>query len=93
MLRDEEVTLKRMTWYRVKYVEKAGINLGNLLCKSDHWAGRMWGRTECLLYFAKEKSGENMHQSCTKRNVVYETWCQGCVEKAEKTAEEQGHTL
>ena len=90
MLREEEKTLERMTGYRVKYVEKAGTSIGNLLCKSDHWVGRLCGRKECLLCYTKEKTGQNLSQSCTKRNVVYVTWCQVCMEEAEKRAEEKG---
>ena len=37
MLREEEATLEKMTGYKVKYVEKTGTSIGNLLCRSDHW--------------------------------------------------------
>ena len=53
MLREEEATLEKMTGYRVKYVERAGSSIGNLLCRSDHWAGRLCGRKECLLCYTK----------------------------------------
>ena len=90
MLKEEESTLERLIGYRVKYVERAGSNIGSILCKSDHWAGRLCGRQACLLCYTKEKSGENLKLSCSKRNVVYETWCQTCKEESEKEAEAQG---
>ena len=71
-------------------MEKAGTSIGNILCKSDHWAGRPCGRKMCILCFTKEKTGKNLSQSCTKRNIVYETWCQVCLEKAELMAERRG---
>jgi hypothetical protein len=84
MLRQEEATLEKMTGYRVKYVEKAGQSIGGLLCKSNHWAGKLCGRGGCLLCYTKEKTGENLGQSCTRRNLVYETWCQTCLERDEE---------
>ena len=54
-LREEEKTLEKLTGYKVKYVEKAGTNLGGLLCRSDHWAGKLCGRKNCLLCYTKQK--------------------------------------
>ena len=90
MLREEEISLEKHTGYRVKYVERAGTNIGNILCKSDHWSGRQCGRNDCLLCLTKAKTGKNTSQSCTKRNIVYETWCQLCLEREESRAEEGG---
>ena len=90
MLREEEPTLERMTGYRIKYVEKVGTSIGGILCKSDHWAGRLCGREACLLCYTKQVTGENLRQSCTKRNIVYETWCQTCKVESEKEAEAKG---
>ena len=53
MLREEEKTLEKITGYRIKYVERAGANLGSLLCKSDQWAGEICGRAACLLCHTK----------------------------------------
>ena len=38
----------------------------------------------------KEMTGKITTQSCTKRNIVYETWCQRCKDDDEKKAEEEG---
>ena len=70
MLREEEQTLEKLTGYKIKYVEKSGKSLGGILCKSDHWAGRMCGRKSCLLCYTKGVTGENLEQSCTKKNLV-----------------------
>ena len=90
MLREEETSLEKLTGYRVKYVERAGMSIGNILCKSDHWSGGHCGRSDCLLCFTKDKTGKNTKQSCRKRNIVYETWCQLCLEREEQRAEERG---
>ena len=90
MLREEEKIMENLTGYRVKYVEKAGTSIGDLLCRSDHWAGRLCGREACLLCNTKQATGENLRQSCTKRNVVYEIWCHTCKQADERRAEEQG---
>ena len=90
MLREEETVMEKLTGYRVKYVEKAGTNLGDVLCRSDHWAGRLCDRQACLLCTTKQATGENLRQSCTKRNIVYEIWCQTCKQADEEEAEEKG---
>ena len=86
MLKEEEKNPRKDD--RIKYVERAGNSIGNILCKSHIWAGRPCSRDACLL--CKEMTGENTTQSCTKRNIVNETWCQRCKDDDEKKAEEEG---
>ena len=81
MLREEEVHMVKATGYRVKYVEQAGKNLGSMLVKSNPWAGMPCGQATCLLCATKTKTGQNLTQDCTKRNLTYQTWCQTCLEK------------
>ena len=83
ILRQDEAFLEKVTGYRVKYVEKPGQNLGSQLVRSNPWAGQDCGRLGCLLCETKSKSGKNLTQSCSKRNLTYQTWCQACKERDE----------
>jgi hypothetical protein len=58
MLRQEESHLEKVTGYRVKYVEKAGQNIGSLLVRSNPWSGIDCGRRGCLLCETKAKTGK-----------------------------------
>ena len=84
MLRQEEEYLAKATGYRVKYVEKPGQNLGSQLVRSNPWSGMDCGRLGCLLCETKTKTGKNMNQSCSKRNLTYQTWCHTCQERDEE---------
>ena len=94
MLRQEESHLEKVTGYRVKYVEKAGQNIGSLLVRSNPWSGIDCGRRGCLLCETKAKTGKNLSQSCSKRNLTYQTWCNSCKERDEegKTEEDKQKT-
>jgi hypothetical protein len=84
MLRQDEEHLVRVTGYRVKYVEKPGQNLGSQLVRSNPWSGMDCGRLGCLLCETKTKTGKNLNQSCSKRNLTYQTWCNTCKERDEE---------
>jgi hypothetical protein len=88
MLRQEETHLQKVTGYRVKYVEKTGQNLGSQLVRSNPWSGLDCGRGGCLLCMTKAKSGENLNQNCTKRNLTYQTWWHTCREREEEGKDE-----
>ena len=57
-------------------------------------AGQDCGRLGCLLCETKSKSGKNLTQSCSKRNLTYQTWCQTCKDRDEegKEAEDDKQT-
>ena len=71
-------------------MEQAGQNLGSLLVKSTPWAGTPCEEDNCLLCKTKLKTGKNLAQDCTKRNLTYQTWCQTCLDQdgAGKSEEE-----
>ena len=52
-----------------------------MMVKSNPWSGEDCGRADCLLCHTKSATGKNMTQSCSKRNIVYETWCNDCLKK------------
>ena len=60
-----------------------------MLHKADPWAGQDCLRVKCMLCKTKIKTGKHLNQDCTKRNVIYETWCMECFEEDKKRIEEE----
>ena len=89
-LRQVEEVMETMSGMRLKIVEKAGIQLKRILVKTNPWAGWDCQREECLVCQTREETGEGKGKPCYKRNVLYETWCETCRERDEKTAERDG---
>ena len=55
----------------------------SMLAKSNPWSGDDCGRLRRLLCHTKAATGKNLSQSCSKRNIVYETWCNDCLVQSE----------
>ena len=85
-MREAEAKLETLTGYKLKVVERAGTKLVDILTKSDPWQGADCGREDCLLCLTKAATGKNKTQDCTRRNLVYETWCMNCLERDEEAA-------
>ena len=85
-MREAEAKLETLTGYKLKVVERAGTKLVDILTKSDPWQGADCGREDCLLCLTKAATGKNKTQDCTRRNLVYETWCINCLERDEEAA-------
>ena len=77
-LREAEAQLEGQTGYRIKIVERTGTKVEDLLHRSNPWQGQDCGRKECLLCKTKVKLDRFKEQDCTKRCIVYETWCLTC---------------
>ena len=77
-LRQLELSMELITGYRMKVVERTGINLERSLHKSNPWAGEECSRLNCLPCLTKSKTGKFTDQSCSKRSLVYQTWCESC---------------
>ena len=77
-MRDSELKLEEMTGYRLKIVERGGTKLEDILIKKNLWAGDCCDREACLLCSTKMKDDKIHQKSCTKRNLVYKTWCHTC---------------
>ena len=60
----------------------------DLLHKADPWQGKDCGRPQCILCETKQKTEKHMNQDCTKRCIIYETWCLSCEEKEVRRLEE-----
>ena len=80
--------MEMLTGTRIKIVEKAGIQLKQLIVKSNPWAGRDCMREECLICQTREETGEGRGKACWKRNLIYETWCRTCQTRDENTTRE-----
>ena len=88
-VREIETQFEKMTDYRLKMVEKAGVKVGTLLTDSDPWNGQNCTRDTCWLCDTKTLTGKNLRQDCSKRNLVYETFCMSCEERDSKKSEEE----
>ena len=83
ILGENEEEMYKVTGYKMKIVERAGKSLINMLTKSNPWGGNDCGRRGCLLCTTKAATGKNLTQSCSKRSLVYETWCADCLKRHE----------
>ena len=63
----------------MKVVEEAGDKLIDMLRSTNPWKGEHCGREDCWLCWTKEMTGKDKTQDCTRRSVVYETWCETCL--------------
>ena len=78
-LRDVEENMEKNTGYRIKIVEEAGEKILDILHSSNPWKGEICGRSNCWLCETKEMTEKGKKQDCSKRSIVYETWCETCL--------------
>ena len=88
-LREAEEKLGETTKYRIKFVEKVGEKLVDILCQSNPWKGNQCNREQCLLCDTKEETGKGKRQSCSTRNITYETWCGTCEDREKEKMEKE----
>ena len=88
-LREAESNLNMLTGYRMKVVEEAGEKLIDMLRSTNPWKGEHCGREDCWLCNTKEMTGKDKTRDCTRRSIVYETWCETCLQEEIKRIEEQ----
>ena len=75
-LQAEEVKLGKMTGYRVKIAESAGMPLARLLPSTNPWGNQDCGRADCTVC----SQGDEKQQNCKVRNILYENICTVCKE-------------
>ena len=80
-LRQSEEKMSPLTNWRIKFVERAGVKVQDMLHTSNPWQGADCGREKCLLDITKMETGKLTSQSCTRRSVVYETHCESCFQR------------
>ena len=88
-LRELEYSLEPIMGHRLKIVERAGTKLQDLLTSSNPWKGKICERDDCMLCESKKRTGKNLKQECTRRNLVYETRCYTCEERERRKIEEE----
>ena len=77
--------LKPWTNIGIKGVERAGERVEDILHKSDPWDNRDCGRKECAPCTTSRENDKIPFKNCTKRSIIYETWCKTCrLEKMEE---------
>ena len=60
------------------------------MTKSNPWGAADCCRVGCLLCQTKADTGKYLTQNCSKRIIVYATWCVACLKKSEDTQEAEG---
>ena len=88
-IRAVESKMKKISGWHYKVVERSGDSLVNILHKADSWAGQDSLSTKCMLCRTKIKTGKHLTQDCTKRNIIYETWCIDCYDEDKRKIEEE----
>ena len=83
-MQNQRVNSNVKTGINVKVVERAGDKIQDLLHKSNPWEDQDCERKSCPTCESSSKSDKCEFKDCSKRSVVYETWCQTCVNKEEK---------
>jgi hypothetical protein len=77
----------------MKIVERGGSKLEDILVRKNPWEGETCGRKLCFPCMAKEKDEKIAKKNCSKRNLVYITWCETCklrdLEEMKKEAGEE----
>ena len=89
-LREGEEEMLNITGYKIKIVERCGRGLTSILTKANPWGGSDCGRVGCLLCQTKADTGKYLTQNCSKRIIVYKTWCVACLKKSEDTQGAEG---
>ena len=89
LLREAEEEQGKQTGYKIKIVERAGTKIVDMLHKNNAWQGEDCRRPGCLMCSTKVRTGRDLNQDCTKRSIVYETWCLTCAEREEKKITEE----
>ena len=82
--RQSEGNMGALCDYRLKFVERAGRKISDILTTSNPWRGKDCERDRCVPCDTKERTGKDKGQDCSKRSLVYETWCLDCEQKKRK---------
>ena len=70
----------------------AGTNVVDKLHKSSPWRGEVYGREGFWQCWTKQRLEKGNVRCCTRRSLVYESWCISCkgkeTEEIKKTADD-----
>ena len=84
-LRGVEDRLAKITGYRVRVVERGGTQARHLLPYTNPWSDQVCGRQDCTTC----KQGDEKVQNCFRTNILYESVCQDCLGKGDKSGVER----
>ena len=87
--RQSEGNMGALCDYRLKFVERAGKKISDILTTSNPWRGQDCERDRCVPCDTKERTGKDKGQDCSKRSLVYETWCLECELKEKEKIEKR----
>ena len=80
-LHENEENLVKIPGSKVQIVEGTGIQLQDLLTRSNPWKGSDCLKPNCMLCCTKNRTEKNTTQDCPQHKVVYEIRCLACQEK------------
>ena len=72
--------LKPWTGINLKVIERVGEKLEDIIHKSNPWENSDCKREDCFTCLSSSKCDEPNYKNCQKRSVVYQTWCQTCLD-------------
>ena len=79
-IRDVIQKLKPWTGINLKVIERVGEKLEDLIHQSNPWENVDCNRVDCFTCQSSARSEDMKFKSCKKRSVVYQTWCQTCLD-------------
>ena len=72
--------MKPWTGIDLKVIERVGEKLEDSIHKSNPWENVDCERKDCFTCQSSADSEEMLYKSCKKRSIVYQTWCQTCLD-------------
>ena len=79
-LQELEPGLSAISGERVRYVERTGVTMKQLLHRNNPWAGAPCYKADSCLSCASDK---DIKDNCSKRSILYEVHCGPCRHQAE----------
>ena len=78
-LLDLEPGLSAISGHRIRYIERSGVTLKQILHRNNPWAGAPCYKAASCLSCASDKDKKD---NCSKRSILYEVHCSFCREEA-----------
>ena len=79
-LQQLEPGLSAISGERVRYVERTGVTMKQMLHRNNPWAGAPCYKADSCLSCASDK---DIKDNCSKRSILYEVHCRVCRQQAE----------
>ena len=79
-IRDVFIKLKPWTGLNLKVIERVGEKIEDMIHRSNPWDDVNCERAECFSCKSSAKMSEPKYSYCKTRSIVYQTWCQTCLD-------------